>query len=239
VSAECAALLRHLGTDVSAVSVVCAVVDGAAVGVCGGAATPLCETVLRSNRPAAGGGTLCRPIDFDHRTVGLVEGSAHADIEMLAARLAPLLLGAGRDGTLERNLRVLDWVMRARAIAPDVCDWTGVYYKATFALGEAGSDLVLGPFIGAPTPHQRIPLDRGICGLALREERTVNVPDVHSDPRYLACSTETRSELVVPLADRSGELVAELDIDSHRAQGFSPALEAEFKSFARTFADCL
>jgi putative methionine-R-sulfoxide reductase with GAF domain len=238
VSKECAALLRHLGVDVSKVSAVCAVVDGAAVSVCG-AATPLCEAAMRSAGPVAAGGRLCRPVDFDQRPVGLVEASAEADIEILAARLAPLLLGAGRDGALERNLRVLRWVTRAQAIAPDVCNWTGVYYKASFALGEAGSDLVLGPFIGAPTPHQRIPLDRGICGLALREERTVNVPDVRADPRYLACSTETRSELVVPLADRSGALVAELDIDSHRAQGFDPALEAELRSFAGTFADCL
>src|SRR5215467_14577854 len=59
--------------------------------------------------------------------------------------------------------------------------------------------LVLGPFVGAPTPHVRIPLNQGICGAAASSGETIVVDDVHSDPRYLACSLETRSEIVVPL----------------------------------------
>src|SRR5262249_45339979 len=59
--------------------------------------------------------------------------------------------------------------------------------------------LVLGAFEGAMTPHTRIPLDRGICGAAAASGKTVVVDDVSEDPRYLACSIETKSEIVVPV----------------------------------------
>ena len=79
--------------------------------------------------------------------------------------------------------------------------------------------LVLGPFKGAPTPHTRIPLQQGICGAAASSGKTVVVDDVNSDPRYLACSTETKSEIVVPIFVR-GEVKGELDIDSHSPAAF-------------------
>jgi GAF domain-containing protein len=243
---QCGGLLCRLGWDTPPGAVtagVYAVIGGDLVAVCGGGgdAARRAESA-RGARRIDDGERLYEPVMFDDRVVGVLQcpaAAAGADPAALAARLAPLLLGANRDGAIERNLRVLDWVISARDIAADVCDWTGVYYKASFVLGEEGTDLLLGPFLGAPTPHQRIPIGNGICGLALREERAVNVPDVRADPRYLACSAETRSELVVPLADGRGEFVAELDIDSRRAQGFPPALEERFRSFARTFAYCL
>jgi GAF domain-containing protein len=74
--------------------------------------------------------------------------------------------------------------------------------------------LVLGPFVGATTPHTRIPLNQGICGAAVTEGRTIVVDDVNSDPRYLACSLDTKSEIVAPVAVK-GRIVGELDIDSH------------------------
>jgi len=79
--------------------------------------------------------------------------------------------------------------------------------------------LVLGHFQGAMTPHTRIPLNQGICGAAASSGKTVVVDDVHSDPRYLACSLETKSEIVVPVFVR-GAVVGELDIDSHFAAAF-------------------
>lgn len=81
--------------------------------------------------------------------------------------------------------------------------------------------LVLGPYVGAMTPHTRIPLNKGICGAAASTGKTQVVQDVSSDPRYLACSIETKSEIVVPVFVR-GRVVGELDIDSHFPAAFAP-----------------
>ncbi len=91
--------------------------------------------------------------------------------------------------------------------------------------------LVLGSFVGAMTPHTRIPLNQGICGAAASSGKTVVVDDVHSDPRYLACSVETKSEIVVPIFVR-GRVVGELDIDSH----FPAAFGAEDRAFVERCA---
>jgi GAF domain-containing protein len=79
--------------------------------------------------------------------------------------------------------------------------------------------LVLGPFRGSMTPHTRIELNQGICGAAASTGKTVVVDDVKNDPRYLACSLETKSEIVVPIFV-SGKVVGELDIDSHFPAAF-------------------
>jgi GAF domain-containing protein len=80
--------------------------------------------------------------------------------------------------------------------------------------------LVLGPFHGAQTEHVRIPITEGICGAAVVQGKTVIVDDVSADPRYLACSLETRSEIVVPIWAK-GKIVGEIDIDSHRLNAFA------------------
>ena len=96
-------------------------------------------------------------------------------------------------------------------------NWVGFYML------EAGASppvLVLGHYQGAMTPHTRIPLNQGICGAAASSGRTVIVDDVSSDQRYLACSIETKSEIVVPIFV-SGKVVGELDIDSHFPAAFT------------------
>jgi L-methionine (R)-S-oxide reductase len=95
-------------------------------------------------------------------------------------------------------------------------NWTGFYMLDP---GDSGT-LVLGSFRGAPTEHVRIPVNQGICGAAVAQNETVIVDDVHSDPRYLACSLETRSEIVVPIR-ANGVVVGEIDIDSHGLAAFS------------------
>ncbi|MGO9123449.1 MAG: GAF domain-containing protein [Terriglobales bacterium] len=94
-------------------------------------------------------------------------------------------------------------------------NWVGFYML------EAGQPpmLVLGEFQGAMTPHTRIPLHQGICGAAASTGKTVVVDDVSQDPRYLACSLETKSEIVVPVFAH-GKVVGELDIDSHFPAAF-------------------
>lgn len=81
--------------------------------------------------------------------------------------------------------------------------------------------LVLGPFVGAMTPHVRIPLNQGICGAAASSGKTIVVDDVNSDPRYLACSLETKAEIVAPVRVK-GKIVGEIDIDSHFRAAFGP-----------------
>jgi GAF domain-containing protein len=98
-------------------------------------------------------------------------------------------------------------------------NWVGFYMLEKGGVGEDPT-LVLGPYVGAVTPHTRIPLNQGICGAAVTTGRTVIVDDVNSDPRYLACSLETKSEIVVPIRMK-GEVVGELDIDSHIPAAFS------------------
>ena len=107
-------------------------------------------------------------------------------------------------------------------------NWVGIYFLD-------GKELVLGPYVGAPSPHLRIPVDKGICGAAVREGRTVNVPDVNADPRYLACSLETKSEIVVPL-QADGRILGELDIDSHSPSAFTPDDHALLEAVARRLA---
>ena len=91
--------------------------------------------------------------------------------------------------------------------------WVGFYMLE-------GDVLVLGPFVGKPTEHVRIPLNQGICGAAASTGETVVIDDVTEDPRYLACSLETRSEMVVPIW-HDGRLVGELDLDSDAPAAFT------------------
>jgi L-methionine (R)-S-oxide reductase len=91
--------------------------------------------------------------------------------------------------------------------------WTGIY--------ELYPDNVLrlGPFLGAPTDHVFIAVGRGVCGTAVAENRNINVPDVTQAPNYLACSSETRSELVI-LIRNGDKIYAQIDIDSHELDAF-------------------
>ncbi len=91
--------------------------------------------------------------------------------------------------------------------------WVGIY------LMDGPDELVLGPYRGKPSPHTRIPLNQGICGAAASQKATVIVPDVNSDPRYLACSLETKSEIVVPIM-HGARCLGEIDIDSDQPDAF-------------------
>ena len=94
-------------------------------------------------------------------------------------------------------------------------NWVGFYM-----LDPADNQiLVVGPFVGDPTPHVRIPIGKGICGAAVENRETLIVDDVGSDPRYLSCSLETKSEIVVPIF-ANGAVVGEIDIDSHAPAAF-------------------
>ena len=119
-------------------------------------------------------------------------------------------------------------ILKARL--PDYT-WVGIYELF-------GNELVLGPFRGKPSPHTHIPVGRGICGAAAAEKATIVVDDVNADPRYLACSLETRSEIVVPIM-RKGEVLGELDVDSDRPAAFGPEDKRLLETVAAVLAEKL
>ena len=100
-------------------------------------------------------------------------------------------------------------------------NWVGFYMLENTSAAAQPPMLVLGTFQGAMTPHTRIPLNQGICGAAASTGKTVVVDDVSKDSRYLACSLETKSEIVVPVFVR-GKVIGELDIDSDFPAAFTP-----------------
>ncbi len=133
--------------------------------------------------------------------------------------------GSARKAILEFTCKEL------RRMFPDY-SWVGVYRVE-------GDDLVLAGWAGpAATQHVRIPIGQGICGLAARTGTTVNVPDVHADPRYLECFVSTNSELVVPIA-REGRVVGEIDVDSDQRAAFDGRDAAFLEALARELAPVL
>lgn len=92
-------------------------------------------------------------------------------------------------------------------------NWTGFYMMRDGVLE-------VGPYIGPKTEHTRIELSSGICGAAATQKKSVIVDDVKSDPRFLACSITTRSEIVVPLMD-GRTCLGEIDIDSNKPSNFT------------------
>lgn len=117
-----------------------------------------------------------------------------------------------RDETPDRAMASAVHVLKSEL--PDYT-WVGIYLLD-------GNELVLGPFRGKPSPHTRIPLGRGICGAAAAEKATIVVDDVNADSRYLACSVDTRSEIVVPIMNGT-DVLGEIDVDSDRPAAFGDA----------------
>jgi len=107
---------------------------------------------------------------------------------------------------LQKTVELID------SFSPDF-NWTGFYLLKD-------NILEVGPYIGPETPHKKIELNQGICGAAASRKKSIIVDDVNDDPRFLACSITTRSEIVVPLMD--GEIcLGEIDIDSNKPNNFT------------------
>jgi L-methionine (R)-S-oxide reductase len=120
------------------------------------------------------------------------------------------------EAVLEREsdpTRAMEAVVQTLKSGHSDYTWVGIYLLYS-------NELVLGPYVGKPSPHTHIPLGRGICGAAAAEKATIIVDDVNADPRYLACSLETKSEIVVPIM-LGGDVLGEIDIDSDRHAAFT------------------
>lgn len=174
-------------------------------------------------------------------------------VERLAAERAA---GASRDELLRRAVEAIE-------AAEERFDWVGVYLldrsgtaggaersgggsggsgrpvaaaeprPAAARTGDDGRELVLHNYIGRPTDHTRIQVGSGVCGTAVAEERDINVPDVDAVDNYLACSVETKSELVILIRDPgTGEIYGQLDLDSDRRAAFGERHERELRIVA-------
>jgi L-methionine (R)-S-oxide reductase len=133
-----------------------------------------------------------------------------------------------------------DWIAAMATVASELhsafdhYDWTGFYRLVRDDL------LVIGPYQGS---HGclRISLDRGVCGAAARTRTTQLVPDVEAFPGHIACSSTTRSEIVVPILTPNGRLLGVLDVDSNTPAAFDEvdqdALESLCAELGRRYAD--
>jgi len=143
---------------------------------------------------------------------------------LLTAIRSAIAAAPGPESAMQQSVRLLK-------DAIPYYTWVGIYVLE-------GDELVLGPYIGKPSPHTRIPLGRGICGAAATEKATIVVDDVNADARYLACSIETKSEIVVPIM-HGADVLGEIDIDSDRPAAFGAADRALLEPVAALLAERL
>ena len=103
-----------------------------------------------------------------------------------------------------------DWIANMANIVAVLHETFGFWWTGFYRV--EGEELVLGPFQG-PIACTRIPFGHGVCGTAWAQDRTIIVPDVHDFPGHIACSSASKSEIVVPVR-RNNQIIAVLDIDS-------------------------
>jgi GAF domain-containing protein len=144
-----------------------------------------------------------------------------ADYEDLAKRIAAVAEGE------TDAVALMATVVCELHHADDRFDWTGFYRVVAPGL------LKIGPYQGG---HGclTIPFSRGVCGAAAREEAVQIVPDVEAFPGHIACSSSTRSEIVLPVHGPEGALIAVLDIDSDAPDAFD---ESDAAGLSRILRD--
>ena len=108
-------------------------------------------------------------------------------------------------------------------------NWSGIYRLE-------GETLVLDAYVGAATDHTHIPVGRGVCGTAVAEDKNQVITDVRELTNYLACSTQTRSEIVV-LIRKGDTILGQIDIDGHRVGAFDSSDEQLLEDMAAILAD--
>lgn len=109
--------------------------------------------------------------------------------------------------------------------------WAGFYL-------EKEGELILGPFQGKPACIH-IPVGKGVCGTAFLNRKTLRVPDVHAFPGHIACDSESASEIVIPLSNRSGTLIGVMDLDSKKPDRFSEDDQAGLEMVAAALREFL
>lgn len=145
------------------------------------------------------------------------------------ARLADEVAKAIDNKNSEKE--ILETAARLIDESSDGYDWTGFYMVKN-------GQLEVGPYVGLETPHKTIQLGEGICGAAASLKETVLIDDVNADPRFLACSITTKSEIVVPLMD-GDTCIGEIDIDSNRSAFFTDEDRRVLEEVAKVVVDRL
>lgn len=202
--------------------------DGAAQTSEGGSGSALSEgegIVSQLVQPVSFAGEIYGALDAESRSRGV--GTDPARGEALTALASQLAVVAAQP--VPEYAVVLDREIEALHRKNSHYHWVGVYKLVK-------DTLYLASFRGAPSPHSVIPRAQGICGAAVRENQTLNIPDVTKDERYLSCDTRTRSEIVVPIRNDDGEPVGEIDIDSHLLDAFGPEDSVRLEAIARELA---
>ena len=140
-----------------------------------------------------------------------------------ADRIIQLLSDTPQQG---RALRAFAMEILAKL---DGYDWVGIYRLE-------GQELVLDEFVGAQTDHTRIPVGTGVCGTAVSENENQVIDDVRSLSNYLACSVDTRSEIVV-LIRRGGTILGQIDVDGHKVANFGRTDEEFLQAVGEVLAE--
>lgn len=123
--------------------------------------------------------------------------------------------------------------VRTIAEADDRFDWVGIYL-----VNEEAEELWLHNYIGGNTEHARIPFGKGVCGRAHSEGVNLTIEDVEKEQEYLACSADTKAEIVV-LIRAGDEIYGQIDIDSHTLGAFTEKDETDLTSVADKLAESL
>lgn len=113
----------------------------------------------------------------------------------------------------------------------EAASWTGFYRVVAPEL------LRVGPYQGPPACLE-IPFDRGVCGAVASSGESLVVPDVHAFPGHVVCDDRARSEVVVPVYDSAGSLVAVLDVDSHEPAAFDDVDRRGLEKVVELLAPC-
>jgi len=115
-------------------------------------------------------------------------------------------------GTIKLKMQAICQLLKDRV---PYYDWVGFY------LGDESTRMLeLGPFVGEPTIHVKIPFGSGICGQAAERKEPFMIQDISQELNYLSCSVHVKAEIVVPIF-KDGKIRGELDIDSHTSWPFS------------------
>jgi L-methionine (R)-S-oxide reductase len=151
-----------------------------------------------------------------------VEGDKKTSYELILKQLKHLI-----EGEKDWMANLANCASHLYHTLSDV-NWAGFYLLK-------GNELVLGPFNGKPA-CVRIPVGRGVCGTAVKEEKTQLVEDVFAFPGHIACDAASRSEIVIPLK-ADGVLIGVLDIDSPVTARFTPEDQTYLEQYARILVE--
>lgn len=142
---------------------------------------------------------------------------------MIFEKLKPLVKTITSSSNLPVNERLLS-ICKLLETHIKYYNWVGFYFK-----NANKEELILGPYVGAPTSHTVIPFGKGICGQVAVSNKNFVVPDVSAQNNYIACSSNVKAEIVIPIFV-DGKNIGQIDIDSNTPNPFTKADE-EFLEF--------